>query len=205
MSDPKLIDALNRASSLELFQLSTLIQRHARRPAPHHRRTRTHAPGANGALPRLAPRADAQRQGRRDEGRAGRRCTRTRHAARVEAAVRGDRAASAHASAAAAASRNRRACAPPSRNDFRCGEKVVLRGPATCRPRWAPSCASTSAPPPSTPVTAQLARRLRAAAARARHLKGLRRSVRQNAARAARCPASLRRPHMLAAPVALTL
>jgi hypothetical protein len=40
-----------------------------------------------------------------------------------------------------------------TRNDVRCGEKVAFED-RYLQPQGAPSCASTSAPPPSTPAAA---------------------------------------------------
>jgi hypothetical protein len=57
--NPKLIDALSQASSLELFHLSTIIDPHAGRPGLHHGRASEHALEPDGAL--LARRSQTTR------------------------------------------------------------------------------------------------------------------------------------------------
>ena len=51
--DPRMIEALEGASSLELFQLNALIEGMLADPRADHRRPREHASWADGAVRRL--------------------------------------------------------------------------------------------------------------------------------------------------------
>ncbi|CAM5369358.1 hypothetical protein [Rhodanobacter lindaniclasticus] len=52
--DPRLLEVLGRASSLELFQLSAVIERMLADPKRRPGRAQGPAPGPSGALPGLA-------------------------------------------------------------------------------------------------------------------------------------------------------